>query len=96
MSRSPHSDIDDPNADAKAKDVVGRFVNPPAHAVASTRQQKPNRALDRTQPGLSMKESMKERRCATLGRVHRRDGPPSPSPHLRGGHRALYALHRLS
>jgi hypothetical protein len=42
---------------AKLKDIVGLYVDPPAHAVVlSIDEESQIQALDRTQPGLPMKE----------------------------------------
>src|SRR5437660_4642535 len=46
----------DPNFAEKLKDVVGLYVDPPAHAVVLSVDEKSQiQALDRTQPGLPMK-----------------------------------------
>ncbi len=47
----------DPDFAAKLKDVVGLYMNPPAHAVVLSVDEKSQiQALDRTQPGLPMKK----------------------------------------
>ena len=46
----------DPEFAAKLRDIVGLYVDPPAHAVVlSVDEKSPIQALDRTQPGLPMK-----------------------------------------
>ncbi len=46
----------DPQFAAKLRDVVGRYVDPPAHAVMLSVDEKSQiQALDRTLPGLPMK-----------------------------------------
>jgi hypothetical protein len=53
----------DPKFADKLKDVVGLYVDPPAHAVVLSIDEKSQiQALDRTQPGLPMKKG----RCATM------------------------------
>jgi len=53
----------DPKFAEKLKDVVGLYVDPPAHAVVLSIDEKSQiQALDRTQPGLPMKKG----RCATM------------------------------
>ena len=47
----------DPEFAAKVRDVVGLYVDPPAHAVVLSVDEKSQiQALDRTQPGLPMKK----------------------------------------
>jgi transposase len=46
----------DPQFAAKLRDIVGLYINPPAHAVVLSVDEKPQiQALDRTQPGLPLK-----------------------------------------
>ena len=48
----------DPNFVAKLRDVVGLYVDPPAHAIVLSVDEKSQiQALDRTQPGLPMKQA---------------------------------------
>jgi transposase len=55
----------------KLKDVVGLYVDPPAHAVVLSIDEKSQiQALDRTQPGLPMKKG----RCATMTHDYKRNG----------------------
>jgi len=55
----------------KLKDVVGLYVDPPAHAVVLSIDEKSQiQALDRTQPGLPMKKG----RCATITHDYKRNG----------------------
>jgi transposase len=61
----------DPRFAAKLRDIVGLYVNPPAHAVVLSVDEKPQiQALDRTQPGLPMKEG----RCGTMTHGYERHG----------------------
>ena len=53
----------DPQFAAKLRDIVGLYVDPPAHAVVLSVDEKSQiQALDRTQPGLPMKKG----RCGTM------------------------------
>jgi transposase len=53
----------DPKFAEKLNDVVGLYIDPPAHAVVLSIDEKSQiQALDRTQPGLPMKKG----RCATM------------------------------
>jgi transposase len=61
----------DPKFADKLKEVVGLYVNPPAHAVVLSIDEKSQiQALDRTQPGLPMKKG----RCATMTHDYKRHG----------------------
>ena len=61
----------DPAFAAKLKDVVGLYVDPPAHAVVLSVDEKSQiQALDRTQPGLPMKKG----RAGTLTHDYKRNG----------------------
>jgi transposase len=61
----------DPRFADKLKDVVGLYVDPPAHAVVLSIDEKSQiQALDRTQPGLPMKKG----RCATMTHDYKRNG----------------------
>src|SRR6201987_3023157 len=61
----------DPKFAEKLKDVVGLYVDPPAHAVVLSIDEKSQiQALDRTQPGLPMKKG----RCATMTHDYQRHG----------------------
>ena len=47
----------DPNFVDKLRDVVGLYVDPPAHAIVLSLDEKSQiQALDRTQPGLPLKK----------------------------------------
>src|SRR5690242_6194766 len=62
----------------KLRDIVGLYVNPPAHAVVLSVDEKSQiQALDRTQPGLPMKKG----RCATMTHDYKRHSLP---PRRRG------------
>jgi transposase len=55
----------------KLRDIVGLYVDPPAHAVVlSVDEKSPIQALDRTQPGLPMKKG----RCGTMTHDYKRHG----------------------
>jgi len=61
----------DPRFADKLKDVVGLYVDPPAHAVVLSIDEKSQiQALDRTQPGLPMKKG----RGATMTHDYKRNG----------------------
>jgi len=61
----------DPKFAAKVRDIVGLYVNPPAHAVVLSVDEKSQiQALDRTQPGLPMKKG----RAGTMTHDYKRHG----------------------
>src|SRR5499433_3159650 len=61
----------DPKFADKLKEVVGLYVDPPAHAVVLSIDEKSQiQALDGTQPGLPMKKG----RCATMTHDYKRNG----------------------
>jgi transposase len=61
----------DPDFAAKLHDIVGLYVNPPAHSVVLSVDEKSQiQALDRTQPGLPMKKG----RYGTLTHDYKRHG----------------------
>lgn len=61
----------DPEFAAKLKDIVGLYVDPPAHAVVLSVDEKSQiQALDRTQPGLPMKPG----RAGTMTHDYKRHG----------------------
>jgi transposase len=61
----------DPKFADKLKAVVGLYIDPPAHAVVLSVDEKSQiQALDRTQPGLPMKKG----RCATMTHDYKRHG----------------------
>ncbi|MBC4019383.1 IS630 family transposase [Siccirubricoccus deserti] len=61
----------DPQFAAKLRDVVGLYVDPPAHAVVLSVDEKSQiQALDRTQPGLPLKKG----RCGTMSHDYIRNG----------------------
>jgi len=61
----------DPKLADKLKDVVGLYVDPPAHAVVLSVDEKSQiQALDRTQPGLPMKKG----RAGTMTHDYKRNG----------------------
>jgi transposase len=61
----------DPAFAAKLRDVVGLYLDPPAHAIVLSIDEKSQiQALDRTQPGLPMKRG----RAATMTHDYKRNG----------------------
>jgi transposase len=61
----------DPHFAAKVRDIVGLYVDPPAHAVVLSVDEKSQiQALDRTQPGLPMKKG----RAGTMTHDYKRNG----------------------
>jgi len=61
----------DPDFVAKLRDVVGLYVDPPAHAIVLSLDEKSQiQALDRTQPGLPMKKG----RAGTITHDYKRNG----------------------
>jgi transposase len=61
----------DPAFAEKVKDVVGLYMNPPAHAVVVSIDEKSQiQALDRTQPGLPLKPG----KCGTMTHDYKRNG----------------------
>ena len=56
---------------SKLRDIVGLYVDPPAHTVVLSIDEKSQiQALDRTQPGLPMKKG----RCGTMTHDYKRHG----------------------
>ena len=61
----------DPNFAEKVRDIIGLYVDPPAHAVVLSVDEKSQiQALDRTQPGLPLKRG----RCGTMTHDYKRHG----------------------
>jgi transposase len=61
----------DPKFSAKLRDVVGLYVDPPAHAIVLSVDEKSQiQALDRTQPGLPLKKG----RAGTMTHDYKRHG----------------------
>ena len=61
----------DPQFAAKLRDIVGLYVDPPAHAVVLSVDEKSQiQALDRTQPGLPLKKG----RSGTMTHDYKRNG----------------------
>ena len=61
----------DPEFAAKVEDIVGLYMNPPAHAVVVSIDEKSQiQALDRTQPGLPLKPG----KCGTMTHDYKRNG----------------------
>jgi transposase len=69
----------DPAFASKLRDVVGLYLNPPAHAVVLSVDEKSQiQALDRTQPGLPMKKG----RAGTMTHDYKRNGTTTLSAAL--------------
>jgi transposase len=61
----------DPDFAEKVEDVVGLYMDPPAHAVVGSIDEKSQiQALDRTQPGLPLKPG----KCGTMTHDYKRNG----------------------
>src|SRR5205823_4007364 len=61
----------DPRFAAKVRDIVGLYVDPPAHAIVLSVDEKSQiQALDRTQPGLPIKRG----RAGTMTHDYKRNG----------------------
>ena len=61
----------DPEFVTKLRDVVGLYVDPPAHAIVLSVDEKSQiQALDRTQPGLPLKKG----RAGTMTHDYKRNG----------------------
>ena len=61
----------DPRFAEKVRDIVGLYLDPPAHAVVLSVDEKSQiQALDRTQPGLPLKRG----RCGTMTHDYKRNG----------------------
>jgi len=61
----------DPHFAAKLRDIVGLYVDPPAHAIVLSVDEKSQiQALDRTQPGLPLKKG----RAGTMTHDYKRNG----------------------
>jgi len=61
----------DPHFAAKLRDIVGLYIDPPAHAIVLSVDEKSQiQALDRTQPGLPLKPG----RCGTMTHDYKRHG----------------------
>ena len=61
----------DPEFVSKLREVVGLYVDPPAHAIVLSIDEKSQiQALDRSQPGLPMKKG----RCGTMTHDYKRNG----------------------
>ena len=78
----------DPEFIPKLRDIVGLYVDPPAHAVVLSVDEKSQiQALDRTQPGLPMKTG----RAGTMTHDYKRHGTTHA---VRRAERARRACHR--
>jgi transposase len=59
----------------KLEDIVGPYLNPPEHAIVLCADENSQiQALDRTQPGLPLKEG----RCGTMTHYYKRNGTATP------------------
>ena len=62
----------DPEFVEKLRDIVGLYVDPPAHAVVLSVDEKSQiQALDRTQPGLPMKKSLRTKSVTDVSGINR-------------------------
>ena len=67
----------DPDFVPRLRDIAGLYVNPPAHAIVLSVDEKSQiQALDRTQPGLPMKKG----RAGTMTHDYKRTARPRSSP----------------
>ncbi len=65
----------DPAFAMKVEDIVGLYMNPPAHAVVVSIDEKSQiQALDRSQPGLPLKPG----KCGTMTHDYKRHGTTTP------------------
>src|SRR5437773_5764996 len=77
----------DPKFAAKLRDIVGLYIDPPAHAVVLSVDEKSQiQALDRTQPGLPMKPG----RAGTMTHNYKRHEKSLASPVIMGDVPALH------
>ena len=60
----------DPSLSSKLRDIVGLYLDPPAHAVVLIDEKRQIQALDRTQPGLPLKKG----RAGTMTHDYKRNG----------------------
>ena len=67
----------DPAFAAKLRDVVGLYLDPPAHSLVLVDEKSQIQALDRTQPGLPIKRG----RAGTMTHDYIRNGRPRCSRH---------------
>ncbi len=80
----------DPDFVAKLRHVVGLYVDPPAHAIVLSVDEKSQiQALDRTQPGLPMKKG----RLGTMTHDYKRHGTTTLFAALNGVGRAPRPVH---
>ena len=80
----------DPKFAEKLKDVVGLYIDPPAHAVVLSVDEKTQiQALDRTQPGLPMKKG----RAGTMTHDYKRHGTTTFFPPRRARRQGSRSLH---
>ncbi len=71
LTGADSSSSNDPNFVAKLRDIVGLYVDPPAHAIVLSVDEKSQiQALDRTQPGLPLKKG----RLGTMTHDYKRHG----------------------
>ncbi|MBM6581244.1 hypothetical protein ILT44_13700 [Microvirga sp. BT689] len=83
----------DPKFAEKLRDVVGLYVNPPAHAIVLSVDEKSQiQTLYRTQPGLPLKKG----RLETMTHDHKRHGTTTPFAALNGFCCSFEASHHPS
>jgi transposase len=77
----------DPRFCEKLQDIVGLYLNPPEHAIVLCADEKSQiQALDRTQPGLPMKQG----RCVTMTHDYTRNGTVAALDVLQGHVISMY------
>ena len=82
----------DPEFVAKLRDIVGLYVNPPAHAVVLSLDEKSQiQALDRTQPGLADQEGPRRNHDPRLRAQRHDDSVCRHERARRHGHRPKHA-----
>jgi hypothetical protein len=68
----------DPQCAEKQEAIMRRYLNPPEHAlVLCADEESPIQVLDRTQPGLPLKQG----RCGTMPHDYKPTAPPLCLPH---------------
>jgi hypothetical protein len=82
-----HGQVKAPRFCEKLQDIVGLYLNPPEHAIVLCADEKSQiQALDRTQPGLPMKQG----RCVTMTHDYTRNGTVAALDVLQGHVISMY------
>ena len=80
----------DPKFVGKLREVVGLYIDPPAHAIVPSVDDKSQMlALDRTQPGLPLKKG----RAGTMTHDYKCNGTTTLFTAVKRGHRVLDSIH---